>query len=184
MKRARLKLISDMLVSLAISATACATTLQEREEMDMYNTTLWQLIDTLVDQSSLSPDKIRQVLPIEFLEQDRNVNFSFNESGPLRLVDQVEIRKIDLRFKHKNEIQGLLILEFASTGACVTLDEVFTHYPDVIPSQEAHGLFTYWTTYPPKGKLSFGFKESSRECLASVVINRIDPRPVIRRNAS
>jgi len=172
----RRKLIPGMLVSLFINITVCPAQLQEREKMDIHNATLWQVIDTLINQPYHSPDKIKQVLPTDFSERSRNGVFSFNDGGPLRLADQVEI-KINLRFKIENKAIGMITLNLIPDAICVTRNEVFAHYPDVIPSQEAHGLFTYWTTYPPEGKLSFGFKESSRECLASVVINRIDPGP-------
>jgi len=148
--------------------------------MDLQHTTLWQIIEILGDQPSLSPDKIKQVLPTDFSKRRRSAYTSFYDGGPLYLADQINIEAIDLRVRLMNEAQGLIALEIS--GFCVTLEQVRVHYPDLVLTDIPRGRSldekTYWTAYLPWGELSFGFKERNPDCLASVVINRIDPGPV------
>jgi len=169
------KLAAGMLVTLILSVTACATEFQKGMGMGIQHITLWQLIERLAAQPSLSPGKIQQVLPTNFSERLRYPNTLFYEGGSLHLADHITIEAIDLRVRLTDETQGMVLLDI--TGACVALEQVEVHYPDLVPTDVPRGRSleekTYWTTYPLWGKLSFGFKERNPNCLASVVIDRI-----------
>jgi len=91
------------------------------------------LIETLIDQSSLAPDKIKQVLPVEFSEHNNNRYFSLYKGESLGLGDQIEITMIDLRVRHTDETDGMVGLLGISRAPCITVDEVRTHYPDITP---------------------------------------------------
>jgi len=177
------KLIASMLVTLIISTTAYAVESQKKIYMDTQRTTLWQLIGKLGVYPSLSPDKIKQILPTDFSKRLRTDYFSYYNGGPLHLAEQISIEAIDLRVRLMDETKGLVVLSLA--GACVTLNDVHLHYQDIriTGHPRGHSLDekTSWSTYQPWGKLSFGFKERNPDCLASVTINRIDPLPTQNR---
>jgi len=167
------RLIAWMLLILFVYTTACTTEFKKGMHMDIQRTTLWQLIEVLGPYPSLAPDKIKQVLPTDFSERRRSTYTSFYVGGPLQLAGQINIEAIDLRVRLTDEARGMVSLDIA--GACVTLHDVHLHYQDIRITDHPHGHS--WSTYPPWGKLSFGFKERNPDCLASVTINRSDPLP-------
>jgi len=173
------KVIAGMFFILTMSTTVCATNFQMRTSMKIQNTSLWQLIDMLGNHPSLVPDKIMQSLPIAFLKRNNNGYFSSYDGGRLSLIDQVDIEAVLLRVRHEDEARGMVSLYLDPSGACVTLDEVHKHYPEVVITDHPRGHSldeqTYWSIQQPWGELSFGFKERNPECLASVVLDRTPP---------
>jgi len=171
------RLIAGMLVALLISTNAYATEFQKRRDIDIQRTTLWQLIETLIDQPSF--DAIKQTLPVEFSEYQRRATISFYKGGPLHLLDQVVIKTATLVIEHRNEVSSMIGLDLDPGGACVTLDDVRAHYPniEIIGGPRGHSLDekTHWAVEHSWGRLSFGFKEANRRCLASVGIGRNEP---------
>jgi len=177
-KRIKQTLMVIMFTFLVISMTACATESQTRTSMNIRHTTLWQLIETLIDQPSLAPDKIRQVLPVEFSEHNNNRYFSFYKGESLGLDDQIEIKMIDLRVKHTDETDGMVGLLGISRAVCITVTEVRTHYPDLMPvPPRGHMLVDadFYSVRKPWGLLTFGFADRAHPCLASVVLDRTPP---------
>jgi len=168
------KLMTGVLVSLVMGATTYTTKLQTNTSMNIQRTSLWELIETLGGHPSLLPDRLRQVLPVEFSEHRRSAYSSFYDGGPLGLGGKIDIKAVFLRVRNENETQGMVSLYL--NGTCVALDEVRAHYPGVIitGTPRGHSLDeeTYWSIWRPWGKLSFGFKERNPKCLASVVLDR------------
>jgi len=172
------KVIAGMFVMLAMSAIACATNFKMRTSMKIQNTSLWQLIDMLGNHPSLLPDKIKQALPIEFVKRNNNGYFSSYDGERLLLPDQINIAAVLLRVRNEDEARGMVSLYLDPSGACVTLDDVHGHFPDVVITDHPRGHSldeqTYWSIQQPWGELSFGFKERNPDCLASVVLDRIE----------
>jgi len=181
MERTNRKLVSGMLVSLLINATACATELQKGNPLNTYNFTLWQLIETLIELPSYTLDTIKPIFPVELSERHRSAYTSFYEGGPVYLTDRVMIETINLGIRHENGVSRWLGLDLGPNGTCVKLDDVYLHYPNITiidtPRGKSLDEATYWAIKWPWGRLAFGFKERNRECLASVGIRRNDPPP-------
>jgi len=170
------KLIAGIFFNLVLIATACTTDLQKRASMDIQHTTLWQLIETLIEHPSFTLDTIGQVIPVEFTKRDDNGSFSFYEGGPFRLIDQVLLETVHLGIRHESGISKWVGLDLSPDSACVTLDDVYAHYPDIdiIGAPRGHSLdeMTAWGIQLPWGEMVFGFKELSPNCLSHVGIER------------
>jgi len=176
MKRIKQTLTAIMLTLLAISTAACATESQTRISMNTHHTTLWQLIETLIDYPPFTLDTIRQALPVELSERHRTASFSSYVGGRLHLADQVVVGPIELRIRHKDGISRLLVISIGDT-TCITVDEVRTHYPDITPvPPRGHMLIdaNFYSARKPWGLLTFGFADRAHPCLASVVLDRIE----------
>jgi len=149
--------------------------------MHTHHTTLWQLIEELIDHPSFTLDTIGQVLPIEFSERGDNGSASFYESGPLHLADQVVIKKATLAIRHETGVSRLIGLDLSPDSVCVTLREMYAHYPNakIIGHPRGGSLdeMTTWAVRPPWGEIVFGFKERNPNCLSHVGIERNDPSP-------
>jgi len=171
--------ITIMLVFLSISTTTCASELQMRTSINLQQTTLWQLIEALIEHPSYTLDTIGQVLPIEFSERGDNGYSSFHEGGPFRLLDQVVVKKATLAIRHASGESRLIGLDLDPSGTCVTLDDVHVYYPNtrIIGTPRGHSLDeeTFWAVRYSWGRVAFGFKEANRRCLASVGIRRNEP---------
>jgi len=109
---------------------------------------------------------------------------SFYDGGRLSLIDQIDIAAVLLRVRNEDEARGMVSLYLDPSGACITPDDVHGHFPDVVITDHPRGHSldeqTYWSTQQPWGELSFGFKERNPDCLASVVLDRIEashPQP-------
>jgi len=173
-----------MLAFLAISTAACAAESQPRTSMDTHHTTLWQLIETLIDHPSFTLDTIGQAIPVEFTERGNNGSFSFYRGGPLRLVDQVVIKTATLAIRHESGVSRLIGLDLSPDSVCVTRRELYTHYPNakIIGHPRGGSLdeMTTWAVRPSWGEIVFGFKERNPNCLSHVGIDRIEanrPQP-------
>jgi len=182
MGRIKLALITIMLAFLSISTTTCASESQIRTSINLQQTTLWQLIEALIEHPSYTLGTIGQVLPIEFSKNGDNGSFAFHEGGPFGLLDHVVVKKATLAIRHASGESRLIGLDLDPDGACVTLDDVHVYYPNtrIIGTPRGHSLDekTYWAVRYPWGRVAFGFKEANRRCLASVGIRRNEPSPV------
>jgi len=179
MGRIKLALITIMLAFLGVSTITYASESQMRTSMNLQQTTLWQLIEALIEHPSYTLDTIEQVLPIEFSKNGDNGSFAFHEGGPFGLLDQVVVKKATLAIRHASGESRLIGLNLDPSGTCVTLDDVRAHYPniEIIGGPRGHSLDekTHWAVEYSWGRLSFGFKEANRRCLASVGIGRNEP---------
>jgi len=146
----------------------------DRKAKDMQNTTLWQLIEAVGGYPSLDPTALAAVLPVTFTPTTRNAHFAMHEATGVLLADGAEITHVELRTSLQSAERGLVVLNVS--GACIDKDLMRQHYPDValsnVPRGRSMNEQTGFATQQPWGKLSFGFKESNRDCLARVVIDR------------
>jgi len=182
-------LIKGVLAGLvAVATSSCAT---ETAELEMEGTpgmktqpyTLWQLIEALLNLPVLTLDAVRQILPVEFTELPRNTYFSPWKSEPFRLMDQVEIKTVDLRIRHEDGISRFSVLYLATSDACVTHEQVLAHFPQVEGSRQlippritAEGFLIPGGSYYPLrqswGELSFIFEDGDPDCLRSITFDR------------
>lgn len=157
-----------------MAATSAVAQAEKRSTMDIQSYNLWQLLEALGDQPSLAPDKIGLSLPVDFVEKKRNRYFSFHQGGQFSLADQIEIDNVELRTSLADDSKGLVVLGLA--GACLPIDQVRAHYPEVTISDAPRGRSpdeqTSYSTRQPWGRLSFGFSERNPKCVATVVIDR------------
>jgi hypothetical protein len=165
---------------IALMAASCAVAqVEKRSTMDIQSFNLWQLLEALGDQPSLAPDRSSRSVAVDFVENKRNRYFAFHQGGQLRLAEQVEIKSVQLRTSLADDRNGLVILELA--GACLPIDEVRAHYPEVKISAapQGHSLDerTSYSTQQPWGRLSFEFKQRNQKCVAAVVIDRTAAAP-------
>lgn len=142
--------------------------------MDMQKITLWQLIEVLSEYPSLEPTALAAVLPVAFRPTTRNAYFAMHEADGVALADGVNISHVQLRTRLDDAARGLIVLDLE--GACVSLDDVRQRVPSVALTNAPRGRSPNETTgfsaEQAWGTLSFGFKERSPGCLASVVIDR------------
>ncbi|WP_241017006.1 hypothetical protein [Paraburkholderia sp. Ac-20342] len=141
--------------------------------------TLWIAIDTLAQQIPFSRNKVENTLSTHLVKGDtsknpiQNTAFQFYTGSPVRLADGITISNVDLRIRHRPGHPGFLVLNLG--GSCTTLDAVREHYRDLRITEHPHGHSldeaTSYSAFLEWGKLSFGFLERNRNCLAYVVLN-------------
>jgi hypothetical protein len=171
-----------VLLGLSIGLAGCGQSPEQHRKdskMTQPDMTLWQTIDTLSRQIPFTREKVENVLATRLVEKDisgspfPNKAFQFYTGGPITLVDGVAISNVDLRIRHRAGHPGFLVLSV--DGNCITLDAVRAHYHElkITESPRGHSLSeaTSYSTFPEWGKLSFGFVESNRRCLAYVAFD-------------
>ncbi|NML33282.1 hypothetical protein HHL14_20890 [Paraburkholderia sp. G-4-1-8] len=149
--------------------------------MTQTNMTLWQAIDTLVQQIPFTRANIEHVLATQLFEEDSSRNpilnreFRFYIGGPVKLSDGMTISKVDLRIRHKPGHPGFLVLNL--DGACTDLNAVREHYGDLKVTDRPRGIsldeVTSYSAVLQWGKLSFSFKERNPNCLSSVAFKPV-----------
>jgi len=176
MKKIKQTLLAIMLVLLMANISAYAAESHMKNSIKTHQATLWQLINELIDHPSFTLDTIGQVLPVEFTKRGDNGYSAFYEGGPIHLTDQVVVKTATLAIRHNDGISRLIGLDLSPSGTCVTIDEVYAHYDNTeiigTPRGDSLAEETTWAVRYPWGRLAFGFKESNRDCLASVGIRR------------
>jgi len=159
-----------------MGAAVFAIEIESKKVMNIQRITLWQAIELLGSLPSFSPEKIRQVLPVDLIERYRTKYTLAYEGGRINLSDHIEIKTIDLRIGIEEKMNSLMVLEI--NGTCVNFNDVITHYPDIDFGDAPHGDSvdeeTFWSVQKSWGQLSFGFAAYNPECLSSVVIDRTD----------
>ena len=139
--------------------------------------TLWQAIDALTHQLPFSKANVERLLSVRLSETKEGGNdvFQIYKSDPVTLPDGVVIENVDLRIRRVGPDPGFLVLD--TGGRCIKIDDVRTHYASLSVTDRPRGRsldeVTSYTASLPWGRLSFGFKERNRQCLASVAF---DPR--------
>jgi len=135
--------------------------------------TLWQLIDKLLEKPASTLDAVKEVLPIEFIERLGTSFFTPWDGKGFRLIDEVEIKTVNLRIRHEDGISRILVPELVPSTACVTHEQVSAKFPYAIfnighSPHEAN----YYSITTHGGKLLFSFAMHHPDCLSFVVINR------------
>lgn len=169
-------------LGLAIGLTGCSHTIEEHRkdsQMTQLDMTLWQTIDVMVQQIPFTKTKVENMLATHLIEKDidkgpiQSTAFQFYTSDPVKLANGVVINDVDLRIRRRPGHPGFLVLNLG--GSCTTLDTVREHYSDLRITEHPHGHSldeaTSYSAFPEWGKLSFGFLERNRNCLAYVVLN-------------
>jgi hypothetical protein len=143
------------------------------------NMTLWQTIDSLARQIPFKKASIEHVLATRLAVKDisrdllPNTASQFYIGGPVELSDGVVIDKVDLRIRHKTGHPGFLVLDKFG-GTCISLSAVRSHYHNLTVTEYPKGQSldesTSFSAFLEWGKLSFGFAERNRKCLAYVVL--------------
>jgi len=168
--------IASIAAGFFIFAIACATEPQKKELMNTHHATLWQLINILSDIPFFTLENAKSLFHIDFIGSHSTAYFSVYEGGPVFLANQITIEKIELRINNKDGAGGLMMLGIG--GVCVTLDDVYAHYPNIVLAETPRGQSlneaTFYSIQQPREKLSFGFKEYNPDCLVMVVFNRIE----------
>lgn len=147
--------------------------------------TLWQAIDALTHRLPFSKANVERLLSARLSETEEGGNdvFQIFKSDPVRLLDGVVIENVDLRIRRVGPDPGFLVLDIG--GRCIKIDDVRTHYASLSITDRPRGRsldeVTSYTASLPWGRLSFGFKERNRQCLASVAF---DPREDETRSGS
>jgi hypothetical protein len=142
--------------------------------------TLWQLIDSVSQQTPFSAVKIEKLFSTQLSEYDNPSNdvFRFYKGGRTTLANGVVISNVDLRIKRQGPHPGFLVLELQ--GTCVGVEEVRKHYSGLEITDTPRGKslddVTSHTTIQAWGELSFSFKERKPECLSSIVFDPKKPQ--------
>jgi hypothetical protein len=146
---------------------------RKQGKMQGNETTLWQALTAVGAQMPFTREKLEKALGVPFTLKERTEYTSLWVAGPVLLKDQVQVTSITLLLDPKDrfddESSGAT-LQLA--GRCVPLSEVRTHHADLKITQFPRGRSpqetTVHTARAPWGRISFGFKESRRECLSEV----------------
>lgn len=167
----RQTLLGLLLVSPLASAWAEQSS---RVVRDMQRVTLWQLIDVLGGSPSLAPSAVVAVLPVAFKLTTRHADVADYAADGVALADGVHLGDVALRTRLDDTTRGLMVLDVE--GACMTLDDVRRRYPAITltspPPGHSPSESSGYSDAQAWGTLGFGFKESNRQCLATVVIDR------------
>ena len=136
---------------------------------------LWQVIDLLTQQIPFSRQKIKATLSTQLIEVEDVFNklYHFYKSVSIQLAGGVVISNVDLRIKRYGNHPGFLVLRI--DGICITVEELRKQYGDLQITQVPHGRSldeeTSLSSSLSWGKLSFGFKERSPNCLATIAFD-------------
>ena len=135
--------------------------------------TLWQAIEVLAQQVPFTKAKVETVLSTPLHEKRRSTHTTFLEGDGVGFVDGAQVTKVDLRLGNAANDAGFMVLEL--DGACITLEQVRNHYSNLeitgtprghsLDEATSHSAFLSW------GKLSFGFAERNRDCLAWIAFD-------------
>jgi hypothetical protein len=141
--------------------------------------TLWQAIAAATQQLPFSQAKMEEVFSVALSERDRRHDISFLAGGGAVLADGCVIDKVDLRIGNgPTSFPGFLVLDVS--GPCITLAQVRSHYSDLLitGAPRGHSLdeATWHSAMLPWGKLSFGFAERNRACLARIAFDPTAPQ--------
>jgi len=165
-------------IGLEIALAACNSAIGKQlkdTEMTHLPMTLWQTIDTLVQQIPFRRAKVERVLGIALFDSDPRqfiIEPSFQplEGGPVRLADGIVIENIDLRVRPQESHPGFLAVDLI--GTCISLDTVRAHYGTLAITDYPRGRsldeVTSFTAILPWGRLSFGFSERNPGCLSEI----------------
>ncbi|MBB5509467.1 hypothetical protein [Paraburkholderia atlantica] len=158
-------------------------------QMTQPDMTLWQTIDSLVQQIPFTKEKVESVLATHLVGRDtsgdsiENTAFQFYVGGPAKMADGVVVGNVDLRVRHTGGHPGFLALGKLS-GECVTLAVVRAHYSNLKVTDSPRGQSldetTAYSAFLPWGTLSFAFAERNRDCLEGV---SFDPKIAAADNA-
>jgi hypothetical protein len=158
--------LAVVFVGITTSSWAASVTTSE-QKMGLYS-----LIDSLTDSATLNRSIIEQLTGTKLSMSSSGV-FNRYEAHNIMLTD-ASIELIDYREPSSNVATrgALLVLTLADT--CVRKDDVFAHYSPLAisstPSGHSLDEQTYFSKSGPRGRLSFGFMERSRDCLKTVII--------------
>lgn len=137
--------------------------------------TIWQLIDRLPAALPFSKEKIENMLGAALGEPERGGNdvFQFFENSAPIPVGTATIASVDLRLRRSGGHPGFLVLGISEN--CITLADVRDRYltlqiTDVPRGRSLHDATAY-SANEPWGRLSFSFKVSKPECVATVVFD-------------
>lgn len=135
--------------------------------------TFWDVADALSRAVPLSPRSVEQILGVDLAETSRTPGLvCWTAKGP-DLADEVRLDAVELRAGASNPESGFLLV--AVSGRCVSVEEVRGRYPEVRITGHPRGRSleekTVYSTDFDWGRLSFGFKESNRRCLASLTFH-------------
>lgn len=140
--------------------------------MDGAPMTLWQAIEALAKQIPFTTEKVEHTLGAKLSERDNAPNNLYHLYGsePVALADGVVVSNVDLRIKIVGPHPGFMVLNIA--GACVTIEQVRSHYSalTITDTPRGHSIndVTSYTSEQPWGKVSFSFAERNPKCLSSV----------------
>jgi len=132
--------------------------------------TLWRLIQDLPTCFLPSRESIESLLQMELTETSNTPQLVIYQGSGFSLADELSLESIELRIQPSNSGFGLLVLELS--GRCVSIGEIRQHYPEVritqVPRGRSKNERTVHSIDLAWGRLSFGFRESNRDCLANV----------------
>jgi hypothetical protein len=158
---------------LAMMTVACAQTATPARKDPMKRIDLWTLIDYLPTRMPLDREKLQSALGVVLNLTDSNDYTDFFEGGPVHLLEDVDVEKLELRVNKQNPLQRLLILSLS--GRCVERPALLSRYKDLQLTGHPRGRSpdeeTSWSKQHAWGKLSFGFPERNPNCLRTVVFN-------------
>jgi hypothetical protein len=161
------------------TATSILPAAAAAEDAQAGRLTLWEAVDALAAQVPLSKRNVEATLSLPLRERAEPSNplFDFFEGAGLRLRGGLLVSNVDLRVKKDDPRMGLLVLDLA--GGCIRVDDVRARYGtlEITESPRGHSLeeATSFSSARRWGRLSFGFKERNRDCLAYIVLNAIKP---------
>jgi hypothetical protein len=161
-----------LLIAIGLAYFSPANAAGQGGIMTQTDKTLWQVIEALIQQIPFTRQKVETALAIQFPDANKDTNFDIfeNQGTPLLLADGVVISDVDLWIKRIVRHPGSLTLKIG--GACVTKDQLKTHYDQLKITSYPTGVSleeaTMYTQDMPWGRLSFGFKEQNPDCLAVI----------------
>lgn len=162
-----------------LSIAACAgSPPMNTTRADMNETTLWELVALAKTGATSGLDELKRVWPTPVVRaQDKDNAFNDNlvmySSAPFALQRGQQIRDLEIRID-KRDPAHIHMMIFQVDGTCVSVEELKQHYPGIKITDTPRGRSlaenTYYSVINADGRVSFGFPESDRHCLRSVII--------------
>jgi hypothetical protein len=144
---------------------------QSPEVISEKNMNLEELVQKLSDAYPWTLDNVSGVLGQQFVEGSHTSSSTRYFATSLSYEEGLLIGSVELRRKIKTADAVRLILNLSDDAACFTLNRIKKTYPQLVITgmpNGAPGSETNFSAETSWGRVSFGFKEKRRECLASV----------------
>jgi hypothetical protein len=154
-----------------VGFAAFVATAQSLDVISKKNMNLEELVQNLSEAHPWTLEGVSGVLGQQFVEVSHTSATTSYEASLFSYEEGLLIESVELRQKTKTADTVRLILELGDESACFTLDRIKKTYPKLVITgtpNGAPGSKTHFSAETSWGRVSFGFREKRRECLASV----------------
>jgi hypothetical protein len=167
-----------LLFALLYSASQPITHASKDNTMINLNRSIWNLIDDIQTQSSLTLAHVEKTLVQTLAHDTRHSNeyFKFYKGQSIQFAGEVKVSTIDLRLPQQGaQSPGMLLMYLE--GKCITMPQLKQQYENLkiteIPRGKSLEEATTYTANNSWGEIDFGFQMKKPDCLAYVILKPV-----------